>query len=163
MCQDIGLAASVAGGAEYGERGSGVFERLGILAGAIADQAEVGQRLGRTGKVPDLMPGGDGLLVESGGGLPMSPGLEIVGEDVGEPGHICGPSPAGGMVDRAEEILVLGLQPSPRLFGRADGGRIRRRIGFGDDELAEITPKSIRLRKRFLKEHERKRADRAAA
>jgi GTP-binding protein len=32
-----------------------------------------------------------------------------------------------------------------------------------DDELAEITPKSIRLRKRFLKEHERKRAERAAA
>lgn len=29
-----------------------------------------------------------------------------------------------------------------------------------DDELAEITPKSIRLRKRFLKEHERKRASR---
>ena len=34
---------------------------------------------------------------------------------------------------------------------------------IGDDELVEITPKSIRLRKRFLKEHERKRADRAAA
>jgi len=34
---------------------------------------------------------------------------------------------------------------------------------IGDDELAEITPHSIRLRKRFLKEHERKRADRAAA
>jgi GTP-binding protein len=34
---------------------------------------------------------------------------------------------------------------------------------IGDDELAEITPQSIRLRKRFLKEHERKRADRAAA
>jgi GTP-binding protein len=34
---------------------------------------------------------------------------------------------------------------------------------IGDDELAEITPKSIRLRKRFLEEHERKRADRAAA
>ncbi|MDO9089779.1 MAG: translational GTPase TypA, partial [Burkholderiaceae bacterium] len=27
-----------------------------------------------------------------------------------------------------------------------------------DDELVEITPKSIRLRKRFLKEHERKRS-----
>ena len=27
-----------------------------------------------------------------------------------------------------------------------------------DDELVEITPKSIRLRKRFLKAHERKRA-----
>ena len=34
---------------------------------------------------------------------------------------------------------------------------------IGDDELVEVTPKSIRLRKRFLKEHERKRADRAAA
>ena len=31
-----------------------------------------------------------------------------------------------------------------------------------DDELVEITPKSIRLRKRFLKEHERKRASREA-
>jgi GTP-binding protein len=34
---------------------------------------------------------------------------------------------------------------------------------ISDDELAEITPKSIRLRKRFLKEHERKRESRAAA
>ena len=32
-----------------------------------------------------------------------------------------------------------------------------------DDELVEITPKSIRLRKRFLKEHERKKAGRDAA
>jgi GTP-binding protein len=32
-----------------------------------------------------------------------------------------------------------------------------------DDELVEITPKSIRLRKRFLKEHERKRSLREAA
>jgi GTP-binding protein len=34
---------------------------------------------------------------------------------------------------------------------------------IGDDELVEITPRSIRLRKRHLKEHERKRAERAAA
>jgi GTP-binding protein len=34
---------------------------------------------------------------------------------------------------------------------------------IGDDELAEITPKSIRLRKRHLKENERRRAERAAA
>jgi GTP-binding protein len=34
---------------------------------------------------------------------------------------------------------------------------------IGDDELVEITPKSIRLRKRFLTEHERKRESRAAA
>ncbi len=34
---------------------------------------------------------------------------------------------------------------------------------IGDDELVEITPQSIRLRKRHLEEHERRRADRAAA
>jgi len=33
---------------------------------------------------------------------------------------------------------------------------------IADDELVEITPKSIRVRKRFLKEHERKRAARDA-
>lgn len=32
-----------------------------------------------------------------------------------------------------------------------------------DDELVEVTPKSIRIRKRFLKEHERKRAARTEA
>ena len=32
-----------------------------------------------------------------------------------------------------------------------------------DDELVEITPKQVRVRKRFLKEHERKRASRAGA
>jgi len=34
---------------------------------------------------------------------------------------------------------------------------------IADDELVEITPRSIRLRKRHLKEHERRRAERAAA
>jgi GTP-binding protein len=34
---------------------------------------------------------------------------------------------------------------------------------IADDELVEITPKSIRIRKRHLKEHERKRASRQAA
>ena len=33
---------------------------------------------------------------------------------------------------------------------------------IADDELVEITPKSIRVRKRYLQEHERKRASRAA-
>jgi GTP-binding protein len=28
-----------------------------------------------------------------------------------------------------------------------------------NDELVEITPKNIRIRKKYLKEHERKRAD----
>ena len=34
---------------------------------------------------------------------------------------------------------------------------------IADDELVEITPKSIRLRKRHMKEHDRKRASRAQA
>ncbi|HZN24811.1 MAG TPA: translational GTPase TypA [Burkholderiales bacterium] len=34
---------------------------------------------------------------------------------------------------------------------------------IADDELVEITPKSIRIRKRLLQEHERKRASRVAA
>jgi GTP-binding protein len=34
---------------------------------------------------------------------------------------------------------------------------------IADDELVEITPKSIRIRKRFLKEHDRKRAAREVA
>ena len=34
---------------------------------------------------------------------------------------------------------------------------------IADDELVEITPKTIRIRKRFLLEHERKRASRVAA
>ncbi|MCG6874926.1 MAG: translational GTPase TypA [Betaproteobacteria bacterium] len=33
---------------------------------------------------------------------------------------------------------------------------------IADDELVEVTPRTLRIRKRFLKEHERKRAERAA-
>ena len=37
-------------------------------------------------------------------------------------------------------------------------------LGFiPDDELVEVTPKSIRLRKRFLKETDRKRVERSKA
>ncbi len=32
-----------------------------------------------------------------------------------------------------------------------------------DDELVEVTPQSIRLRKKLLQEHERRRASRASA
>ncbi|MGZ9033873.1 MAG: hypothetical protein ACXW25_05615, partial [Rhodospirillales bacterium] len=33
---------------------------------------------------------------------------------------------------------------------------------INEDELVEVTPKSIRIRKRYLREHERKKAARAA-
>jgi GTP-binding protein len=32
-----------------------------------------------------------------------------------------------------------------------------------DDELVELTPKSIRIRKRYLKEHERKRSTKSSS
>ena len=32
---------------------------------------------------------------------------------------------------------------------------------INDDELVEVTPESIRVRKRFLKEHERKRSNKS--
>jgi len=32
-----------------------------------------------------------------------------------------------------------------------------------EDELVEVTPKSIRIRKKFLLEHERKKASRSSA
>jgi len=34
---------------------------------------------------------------------------------------------------------------------------------IADDELVEVTPENIRIRKRFLKEHERRRSARAGA
>ena len=34
---------------------------------------------------------------------------------------------------------------------------------ISDDELVEITPKTIRVRKRYLQEHDRKKASRGAA
>jgi len=34
---------------------------------------------------------------------------------------------------------------------------------ISDDELVEVTPKSIRLRKRYLQEHERRRMSREAS
>jgi GTP-binding protein len=34
---------------------------------------------------------------------------------------------------------------------------------IAEDELVEVTPKSIRIRKRYLKEHERKKASRETA
>ena len=36
-------------------------------------------------------------------------------------------------------------------------------VEVADDELVEVTPQSIRIRKRHLKEHERKKASREAA
>ena len=49
-----------------------------------------------------------------------------------------------------------------RVYGETGFDRLRHAPAFqyDDDELVEITPKSIRLRKRYLTESERKRAGR---
>jgi GTP-binding protein len=45
--------------------------------------------------------------------------------------------------------------PPPRVFGVEDALEY-----VGEDEYVEITPKSVRMRKVYLKENERKRFDR---
>ena len=64
--------------------------------------------------------------------------------------------------DREVDAQAL-LRRGERVAGRARGRELGVARAGGDDELVEITPKSIRLRKRFLKEHERKRAQRDGA
>jgi GTP-binding protein len=63
-------------------------------------------------------------------------------------------------------------QNAPRSAGKDEAVRLapqrkmalQQMIGYiQDDELVEVTPKSIRLRKRYLDPHERKKAARAAA
>ena len=64
-------------------------------------------------------------------------------------------------VERFGGIRVyLARLPQPR---RYEAVGVTEDPFIADDELVEITPKSIRLRKRHLKEHERRRAGREAA
>jgi GTP-binding protein len=81
-----------------------------------------------------------------------------------------------GMHNRDNDLVVNAVRTKQltnfRVSGKEDAIKITPPIELTleyavefieDDELVEITPKSIRLRKRFLKEHERKRASREAA
>ncbi|MFQ5581758.1 MAG: translational GTPase TypA [Mariprofundaceae bacterium] len=78
-----------------------------------------------------------------------------------------------GMNNRDDDMVVNATKEKKLTNVRASGKddaidlvpplnlSLERAIEFiDDDELVEITPKSIRLRKRLLKEHERKRASR---
>ena len=64
--------------------------------------------------------------------------------------YMCGPI---RRVVATKETFVK--MPPPRVFGVEDGLEY-----VADDELVEITPKAVRLRKVFLKENERKRSGR---
>jgi GTP-binding protein len=78
-----------------------------------------------------------------------------------------------GMHNRDNDLVVNATRTKQltnfRVSGKEDAIKItppiQLTLEYGvefieDDELVEITPKSIRLRKRFLKEHERKKASR---
>jgi GTP-binding protein len=81
-----------------------------------------------------------------------------------------------GMHSRDNDLVVNAVRQKQltnfRVSGKEDAIKITPAIDLTleyavefieDDELVEITPKSIRLRKRYLKEHDRKRASREAA
>ncbi len=81
-----------------------------------------------------------------------------------------------GMHSRDNDLVVNAVRAKQltnfRVSGKEDAIKITPAIDLTleyavefieDDELVEITPKSIRLRKRHLKEHDRKRASREAA
>ena len=81
-----------------------------------------------------------------------------------------------GMHSRDNDLVVNAMKGKQLTNVRASGSddaiiltppiqlTLERALEFiEDDELVEITPKSIRLRKRYLTEHERKRAGRADA
>lgn len=54
------------------------------------------------------------------------------------------------------------VRTKPSVWCRLSSSRWKAPVEFiNDDELVEITPHSIRLRKRYLKDFERKRAARA--
>ena len=81
-----------------------------------------------------------------------------------------------GMHSRDNDLVVNAVRAKQltnfRVSGKEDAIKITPAIDLTleyavefieDDELVEITPKSIPLRKRYLKEHDRKRASREAA
>ena len=81
-----------------------------------------------------------------------------------------------GIHSRDNDLVVNAVRAKQltnfRVSGKEDAIKITPAIDLSleyavefieDDELVEITPKSIRLRKRHLKEHDRKRASREAA
>jgi GTP-binding protein len=122
----------------------------------------------------------NGVLISNGGGTAVAYALNALEErgvlmiHPGEPvyeGMIVGENAKG------EDLEVNPLRAKQLTNFRASGGKdeairltpprkltLEQAIAYIDeDELVEVTPQSIRLRKRFLDPHERKRASRAAA
>lgn len=88
-----------------------------------------------------------------------------------EPGREVYEGQIVGIHNRDNDLVVNALRAKKLTNMRASGSdenviltppiklSLEQALEFiNDDELVEVTPESIRVRKRFLKEHERKRA-----
>ena len=80
-----------------------------------------------------------------------------------------------GIHSKDNDLTVNVIKPKPltnvRAAGKDDAIKLTPALKYSleqaldfieDDELVEVTPKEIRLRKKFLSESDRKRASRAA-
>lgn len=99
--------------------------------------------------------------------------LQDRGRMMAEPGDIVYEGQVVGIHSRENDLVVNVLKGKKLTNVRASGSdenvlltpavkmSLEQALEFiNDDELVVITPKAIRIRKRFLKEHERKRAAR---
>jgi GTP-binding protein len=146
-------------------RGTGimnrVFERYGPHRGQIAGRQNGVLISNSTGEAVGYALG----FLEERGQLMVSPGEPIYeGMIVGENA-------------KPEDLDVNPLKSKQLTNFRASGGKddalrltppmrlsLEQAIAYiDDDEIVEVTPKSIRLRKRYLDPHERKRASRSTA
>jgi GTP-binding protein len=145
-------------------RGTGLASH--IFDGYEAFKGEIGGR-----KNGVLISGDDGEIVTYALGK-----LDDRGRMFVKPGDPVYEGMVVGIHSRDNDLVVNPVRTKQltnfRVSGKEDAIKITPPITLtleyavefiDDDELVEITPKSIRIRKRFLKEHERKRASREAA
>jgi GTP-binding protein len=146
-------------------RGTGIMNRLFERYGPFKGQIE-----GRK----------NGVLISNGAGeanaYALGP-LEERGVLMVEPGEALYEGMIIGENAKTEDLEVNPMKAKQLTNFRASGGKddairltppkrltLEQAIAYIDeDELVEVTPKNIRLRKRHLDPHERKRASRAAA
>lgn len=128
---------------------------------------------------PDMAERRNGVLISAEGGPAVAYALwklQDRGRMFVEPGDMLYEGMVIGIHTRDNDLVVNPIRTKQLTNVRASGKdeaimltpaiklTLESAVEFiADDELVEITPKSIRLRKRFLLEHERKRAERAAA
>ena len=144
-------------------RGTGLISN--IFDGYVAYRGEIGSR-----KNGVLISMDDGEIVTYALGK-----LDDRGRMFVRPGDAVYEGMIVGIHSRDNDLVVNAVRQKQltnfRVSGKEDAIKITPAIDLTleyavefieDDELVEITPKSIRLRKRYLKEHERKKANREA-